>query len=81
VLLLVWAGARREWGAAAYVAVLSALFAGGDLAGATRALPLALPGVLLLATRRVEGADRVLVATLILAAFGVVVFTRGGWFH
>lgn len=81
VALIAWAGLRREWGAVAYSAALLAVFAAGDLAGAPRALPLALPGVLLLATRRLAGADRfVLVATLS-AAFGVVVFTRGGWFH
>lgn len=79
--LLAWAGLRREWGGAAYSAALLAVFAGGDLAGVPRALPLALPGMVLLATRRAGGADRFPLCGALCAALGVVVFTRGGWFQ
>jgi hypothetical protein len=79
-----WALARREWGYAAYMgSMMAALMTSNYYLSIPRMLLTFWPGLVLLAELNRTSPRRhevTLVVMIPLAALGVVVFTRGGWF-
>lgn len=85
VLAVIWALRRREWGYAAYMgSFMAVLLTSTWYYSVPRMLLSFFPLMILLASftrRHPERHEALLVGGALLAALGVVVFTRGAWFY